>query len=309
MPMRVDVHQHVWTEPLVDALASRRSLPYVARTDGLTLLHCAGERPYVIDIAAEAPSRRAQLLTIDHLDSAIVAVSSPIGIEALPRESADRLIDAHLQGVGALDQRFAAWGPMALRESTPDDVDKLLGRGCVGISLPAVALAGADALETIAPVLERIAARRVPLFVHPGPARGTTLWEASLTEPLWWPAVTDYVAQMHAAWLTFAALGRRDHPDLVVLFAMLAGVAPLLTERLATRGGPAVDLRDPRVFYDTSSYGPLAIETMVQLVGPDQLVYGSDRPVVEPVPTDRDAMLRANAARFLGRTAAREEER
>jgi len=299
VPIQVDVHQHVWTQPLVEALASRRSLPFIARTDGLTLLHCAGERPYVIDIAAEAPVRRAQLLATDRLDRAIVAVSSPIGIEGLDRESADLLIDAHLEGVAALGERFAAWGPLALQESSPDDVDELLDRGCVGISMPAAALAGIDALEAVAPVLQRIAVRGVPLFVHPGPAAGNDLWEASLTEPLWWPALTDYMAQMQAAWLAVATLGRKEHPDLVVLFAMLAGVAPLLAERLATRGGPPVDLRDPWVFYDTSSYGAGAIETMARLVGADQLVYGSDRPVIEPIPTDRDTALRVNAGRLL----------
>jgi predicted TIM-barrel fold metal-dependent hydrolase len=81
---------------------------------------------------------------------------------------------------------------------------------------------------------------------------------------------------------------------------MLAGGAPLLTERLEARGGPAVDLRDARTFYDTSSYGQSAIEAMARRVGSDQLVYGSDRPVVEPVPTAADAALRLNAGRLLG---------
>jgi 6-methylsalicylate decarboxylase len=123
--------------------------------------------------------------------------------------------------------------------------------------------------------------------------------DASLTEPLWWRALTDYVAQMQAAWLTFAAFGRREHPELVVVFAMLAGGAPLLSERLTTRAGPALDLRDPLVFYDTSSYGPSAVEAMARRVGADQLVYGSDRPVIEPVPTGSEALLRANGARLV----------
>jgi hypothetical protein len=54
-------------------------------------------------------------------------------------------------------------------------------------------------------------------------------------------------AQMQAAWLAFVTAGRSEHPHLDVVFAMLAGGAPLLVERLAARGGPAVDLRDPRL--------------------------------------------------------------
>ncbi len=48
--MGVDVHQHLWTEPLVEALAVRSELPFVGIEHGLTVLYLAGERPYVIDL-------------------------------------------------------------------------------------------------------------------------------------------------------------------------------------------------------------------------------------------------------------------
>lgn len=294
--MFADVHQHIWTAPLLDCLADRDSPPFICRRDGLTVLHSAAEQPYVIDEVADAPARRALLLRDDGLDGAVVAISSPIGIEALPREGALELIDAHLEGVEALPEEFSAWGPIALDGADPDEVDGLLARGCVGISVPAGALAGPDRLELVGPVLERTAARGVPLFVHPGRAPGQHSAEASLGEPLWWRALTDYVTQMHAAWLTFASLGRRDHPELVVVFAMLAGCAPLLSERLTTRGGPEIDLRDPLVFYETSSYGPAAVETLVRRVGEAQLLYGSDRPVIEPTMTGREALLQTRSA-------------
>ena len=273
----IDVHQHIWTTPLLDALAARDEPPLVRRTDGVTVLHSLGEQPYVIDEQAEAPDRREVLLRRDGLELALIAISSPIGIEALPRDEALELIDAHLDGVGALSERFAAWGPVALDRSEAADVDELLDRGCVGVSLPAGALAGPDRLELIGPVLERCAALDVPVFVHPGRAPGQWPGEASVGDPLWWAALTDYVAQMQAAWVTFAALGRRDHPELTVVFSMLAGGAPLLSERLTTRGGPAIELDDPLSYYDTSSYGPTAAEAMARRVGHRQLVYGSDR--------------------------------
>jgi hypothetical protein len=128
---------------------------------------------------------------------------------------------------------------------------------------------------------------------------GTGAGEASLTEPLWWRALTDYVSQMQAAWLTFATHGRRELPRLRTVFAMLAGGAPLLSERLATRGGPAVDLHDPYTFYDTSSYGPKLVEAMARWVGPGQLLYGSDRPVIEPVPIGREMELMTNGSDLL----------
>ena len=140
--MNVDIHQHVWTTPLLDALAARQCLPFVRRTDGLTVLHCGGELPYVIDTAAESAARRADLLRTDGLDRAVVALSSPIGIEALRHDVATELISAHLDGVLALGEGFSAWGPLPIDAPDPALVDDVLGRGCVGVSLPACALAG-----------------------------------------------------------------------------------------------------------------------------------------------------------------------
>jgi 6-methylsalicylate decarboxylase len=301
--MNADIHQHVWTEPLLNALADRRCLPFVQRTDGLTVLHGGGELPYVIDTAAESADRRAQLLRADGVDLAVVALSSPIGIEALPHDTSAELISAHLDGVLTLGEGFAAWGPVPVRTPDPADVDAVLSRGCVGVSVPACALAGRDALDHIGPVLERVQSRGVPLFVHPGGVADGAAREAPLTEPLWWRALTDYVSQMQAAWLTFATHGRRELPRLSVVFAMLAGGAPLQSERLATRGGPAIDLHDPLTFYDTSSYGPALVEVMARLLGPERLVYGSDRPVLEPLATGRERELMANAAGVLATAA------
>ena len=300
VPMQIDAHQHIWTEPLLDALAARSCLPFIRRTeDGLTVLHSANERPYLIDVASECSGERARLVSADGADLAVIAISSPIGIEALPHADAHEIISAHLDGVFALGPPFAAWGPIAVDAPEPADVDEVLARGCVGVSLPASAITGREALELIAPVLDRIQSRGVPLFVHPGGSTTPGAAEASLVEPLWWRALTDYVSQMQAAWLTFAAHGRRELPRLKVLFAMLAGGAPLQNERLEARGGPAIDLHDPLAYYDTSSYGAGIIETVAGWVGPSQLVYGSDRPVIDPVPTGREVELLTNAASLL----------
>jgi hypothetical protein len=280
----------------------RTTLPFVRRSGGVTVLHSAGEHPYVIDLDGETAERRGRLVHDDGLDLALVAISSPIGIETLPREQALELIEAHLAGVEALREEFAAWGPLALDGADPTDVDGLARRGCAGVSIPAGALRDYEALDQLGPVLERVAEHGLALMVHPGRPATPGCGE-SLSEPLWWSAMTDYVAQLHAAWLTFVTRGRREHPELTVLFGMLAGLAPLQVERLAARSGTVPDLRDPLIFYDTSSYGPLAIEATGRLVGAAQLVFGSDRPVIEPVDTGRDRLLQEQSARLLGRVA------
>ena len=114
---------------------------------------------------------------------------------------------------------------------------------------------------------------------------------------------------MNAAWHAFLAVGRPAFPVAARLFAMLAGLAPLHRERLAARGGPAGRAVDRLTFYDTSSYGPRAIDAMLRVVGVDQLVHGSDRPVIDPPDSSAlgDAVERSlrerNPARLLGRAA------
>ena len=58
MTIKIDVHQHVWSEPLVLALEQRHELPFVRREHGLTVLFLADERPYVIDMSSETAPRR-----------------------------------------------------------------------------------------------------------------------------------------------------------------------------------------------------------------------------------------------------------
>ncbi|HMD56906.1 MAG TPA: amidohydrolase family protein [Solirubrobacteraceae bacterium] len=285
--VKLDVHQHLWSEPLVEALEERRQLPFIRRERGLTVLYLAGERPYVIDLSSETPARRAALIEHDGLDRALLCLSSPLGIEWLAREQSLALIDAYCDGALSLGGPFGVWGAIALDRPDPTDVDRAIDRGCVGISLPAGALSSVDALARLDPVLARLELRGAPLMVHPGPGRPTRHanaadLEASLEDPLWWPALTRYVGEMQAAWLSFMAAGRARHPRLRVVFTMLAGLAPLHAERLASRGGPYPYMPDPLVFYDTSSYGPSTVQLVQQVVGAEQFLYGSDRPVVEP---------------------------
>lgn len=280
--MRTDIHQHLWTEPLVEALLRRDELPFARHEQGLTVVFLAGERPFVVDLDAESQARRTQLVERDGLDRALLCISSPLGIEPLPRTGATELIDAYHEGALALGEPFGVWGALALDQLDPNDVDDVLDRGCVGISLPAGALGSIDMLARLSPALARIQSRGAPVFVHPGQGTRLPIAETSLGDPLWWPALTRYVAEMQAAWLVWVTAARRLFPELRVIFAMLAGLAPLHTERLLSRGGPSTRKADPLVFYDTSSYGPRAISLIEQVVGVDQLVYGSDRPVVDP---------------------------
>jgi hypothetical protein len=308
-PMRTDTHQHLWPESLIATLASRREAPLLRRDGRGWALRLRDEPDCAFDPADHDPDQRARLVARDGVGRALLAISSPLGIEALPRAEAEPLLDAHNTGLLELGGPFGVWGAVSLRPPDPADVDALLDAGAVGISLPAGALGGPHGLERCGALLERLVRRGAPRLVHPGPDPWR-FWRpqpyAEPAVPAWWPAMTRYVADMNAAWHAFAAFGRPAHPRLRVVFAMLAGLAPLHGERLAVRGGPAGAIADEHVFYDTSSYAVRAIDALVRCVGIDQLVHGSDRPVVAASPAAplgaaaAEAMTGANVARLLG---------
>jgi 6-methylsalicylate decarboxylase len=64
-------------------------------------------------------------------------------------------------------------------------------------------------------------------------------------------------------------------------------------------------VHDPLTAFDTSSYGVRALDAMLRVVGVDRLVYGSDRPVIEPYGVAglgvaaEQAIVCANPERFL----------
>jgi hypothetical protein len=293
-----DVHQHLWPEPLLGLLAARAEAPRLRRTADGWELELAGEAPAAFDVRAHDPAARAALAEADGVERILVAPSSPLGIEGLP--DAQPLLDAFHAGVRELGAPFYTWGSIALAAPDPAAIDALLDDGAAGLCLPASALAGPHELDRIGPVLERLAARRAPLFVHPGPA-------AVARTPAWWPAMTSYIADMQAAWLAWAEWGRAAHADLKVVWAMLAGGAPLHAERLAARGGPAEAVLDDKAWFDVSSYGPRAVDAMLRVVGVDRLVLGSDRPVANPPslgslgPAVRHAVAQVNPSLVLDR--------
>jgi hypothetical protein len=287
--LQIDVHQHLWPEPLLAELARRREAPRLRRHRDGWLIEVPGEPDSPVELSDHDPDLRASLVFADGLERAYVALSSPLGIEALPPAAARPLLNAWHEGAAALPTELGAWAAPCLGEPDAGELAALLERGFAGACLPAGALADAPGWERCGSLLELLEERDAPLFVHPGPGPGAIRAEgiaaAGASVPPWWPALTRYVAAMNAAWHAFFVFGRPAHPRLRVCFAMLAGLAPLHRERLVARGGRTA--KDPDVFLDTSSYGPRAVDAVIRELGVDAVAHGSDRPVA----VARDPML------------------
>ncbi|WP_028279875.1 amidohydrolase [Arthrobacter sp. H5] len=270
--MRIDCHQHLWPAAFIDALRERTSPPML---DRWTLL-IDGEAPYIVDATAhDAEKRRAQEVR-EGKDQVLLSLSSPLGIEHLPFEDARKLIYTWHESSLQLGDPFRIWAATPVAEFDLDGLRDILSQHrIVGLQLPATALGNPAAIRRMKPVLDILQASNQPLLIHPGPAPATE------DTPSWWPALVPYVSQLHASWLAWHAVGRKQHPSLRVAFVALAGLAPLHHERLAARGGEFGAV-DPLVYYETSSYDTRAIDATIRVVGVDPIVHGSDRPYAEP---------------------------
>jgi hypothetical protein len=243
-----DVHQHLWPERLVDALRRRERPP---RIDGDRLV--LGEGTFPTELEQHAPDRRLGVLDDSGIDVAIVSLQPTLACDAIPE-----LVAAYHEGILEL---VAASGGRIRAFAVADCLPGFAG-ACV--SGPAL-VAGLGDLP------DRLVEAGQILFVHPGPVP-----PPPEDAPPWWPALVDYCAQMQAAYASWAAQG---HPGLPVVFGILAGGAPFQLERLRTRGG---DLPRMDAYFDTASYGRLALELTAEACGRDRLLFGSDAPVMKP---------------------------
>lgn len=252
--MMYDLHRHFWPDALVEALRARTEPPLLR--DG-TLVAVDGE--YRLDPAAYGLERCLADLDRDGIDVAVVSCPPTLGIEPF----ADLLAAYHdgtRDAVAASGDRLLAFSLARPQE------------GFVGTTVAAAALLD---LAAIAPVLDELQRDGRLLFVHPGPA-----YEAPAGPP-WWTAVVDYTAQMQAAYAMWLAEGIERWPELRVLFAILAGGAPVQLERLRSRGFDVRRALHANTYLDTASYGKRAIELCLSTYGGDRLVLGTDAPVID----------------------------
>jgi predicted TIM-barrel fold metal-dependent hydrolase len=239
----IDVHQHLWPEELIAALA-RRSEPPRLVDSRLDLR----EGSFDTDLRAHELDARLRLLDRDGIDVAIVSFPPTIGFEEAPE-----LAEAYDEGI--LEMAASSGGrirPLACGEERD---------GFVGTCVSAQRV-----------IQDPLAIKGSLLFVHPGdsppPPEG---------KPAWWTAVVEYTAQMQAAYAAWLASGRADVP---VVFAIMAGGGPFQLERLRSRGDQA-DVPS-NVYFDTASYGRQAVDLAVAACGVDRVLYGSDAPVMDP---------------------------
>ena len=134
-------------------------------------------------------------------------------------------------------------------------------------------------------MLDLLERRGAPVFVHPGPAPGSPPY-AQAGMPPWWPNLGAYPGMSVRAFFAWRALADGRWPELRICFAILAGAAPFLEERWRVFSGETRAI-DRNLFLETASAGRLALECAMATYGVEQIVFGTDIPVISPQPLQR----------------------
>jgi aminocarboxymuconate-semialdehyde decarboxylase len=223
-----------------------------------------------------------------------------------------RLLNTALEGRPAL-----ATVPLQDGRAAAAELERALGRGCLGAEIGTNVRGRELSDPDLAPFWAACAAARAPVFLHPAytipsPRFGAHYLHNLVANPL--------DTTLAAAHLVLGGVLDR-HPDLVLILAHGGGYLPYQFGRLdrghAVRGecrGPA---RAPRAYlrafhYDTVVHSTEALRYLVDLVGADRVLLGTDAPFdmgdPDPLatldragvsPADRQAIAHDTAARVF----------
>jgi aminocarboxymuconate-semialdehyde decarboxylase len=321
----VDSHVHVIVPEITrEAVPAEGWRPHVYREDGRQLVELGGEilravAGELVDVAAIIESRRAVGIDVSILSPYVpllfYEVDPDEGLRRcrIQNEALSALVHAHpgqIAGLAAVPLQDAQLAAVELRALMA--AGELAGVE-IATSIDGVPL-GDDRFE---PFWEAAAETGALVFVHPTAAgfQAPGAGDYGLA-PLVGNTVETTVAAAH---MTLAGVMER-HPGLQVLLAHAGGSVLALRGRL-TRGhaanpqagarlreSPMASLR--RFLYDTVVYDPEVLRTVVDFVGADRVLLGSDHPFTmedpDPAATVRAMGLGADKeAAILGENAVR----
>ena len=264
-PGTVDLHQHFLPSTFIEALRRRNAPPRIVGAELET-----GEGRFAFDLAEHELESRIAALDRQGTDVAVLSLQNTFGHDALRSGERAELVAAWEDGIAKVVAdargRFVA---LAAGPTRPGFVGSCVGSDAI------------DDPEATGAVVESVRRHGGFLLVHPsgGPMRSNM--------PGWWGAIALYTAQMQGAYLAWLARGQERWPDVAIVFSILAGGGPFQLERLGSRGIDVRSVLHRNVFFDTASYGRRALELCVETFGVEQIVYGSDLPVIDPEPTLR----------------------
>jgi aminocarboxymuconate-semialdehyde decarboxylase len=320
--MNIDVHSHIVDREYLDDLVSTLGLATESTGDGKRLFRRNGatvawSRPDMFEIDQ-------RLKEMDKKDIAvrILSLSAPnvyLWADADQVAAARRINDALAKICRQHPDRFIGLASLPLKdiESSLTELDRCIHElGMKGVTIGS----NIDGLQLDDPKFEPIWARinelRLPVFEHPMfPNNSTGLEGFEL--PLRLGLIFD--TTLSATRLIYSGVFER-YPDFPYIMAHTGGALLMALERLDNGYRLFPDCRRyinklpseyaKRLYYDTTAFGEEALSFALSVVGPYQVLFGTDDPFIAadtshvtklPISAaDKGQILGANAARIFG---------
>ena len=326
----VDVHAHYFPERFVKSINEEGGPPgasFDLSSPGSPVLVIGGNR-IPIDVTYWDLEKRLQRMDAQGVTTHALSLTTPFVYWAPPERGAalarlvnDSMIEAHTAYPG----RFVGCATLPIQ--APDlavkELERLAGsRAIRGAYLP-TSFAGRELSDpSLFPVYAKCEALNLPILLHPDQAAAvmgaTRLRSFYLTNLLGNPFDTAIAASN----LVFGGVMDR-FPRLNIVLPHAGGAMPYLAGRLQHGQRVRPELQGVaakpfmeylrRFYYDTITHAPSLLGALIDLVGVDRVMLGSDycfdmgyerpREIIEALkltPADRDAIFSGNAARVLG---------
>ena len=310
--MRIDVHTHFQCLDFVKHLQGRSTLPKSFLDGGNYIIQCAAG--LAVPSLPEAVDMEEKLRDMEEakIDAAILSHGIPFGPDVLGGREADdwakRINDNLAAIIDRFPEKFIGLGTIGFGDSQRSiaEVNRCIGElGFKGFQIFSnISNKLLDSSDFI-PVLKRIGTLGVPIHLHPAiPLNRIGLDLPSQFLPLGFPYDTSLNA------LRLIQRGLFDEvPNLKLIVAHVGGVIPYLAGRIGTYSTASAlvpgssDLRYPigdyvrKLYVDTVCYDVDALECCYRVLGPKQMLYGTDHPFGDyDVPAELIERLSCSAA-------------
>lgn len=249
------------------------------------------------------------------IDHGVLSLAGLFGLDTLPANEAVPLLSSYNRDLADLCRtnatQFSGLAALPLHDlnQAERELESALAAGLIGAILPIDAFRNpADVLE-LRPLLGCLNRHGAHLFLHPGPwpgsaYTGATVDTSSALNTALRHSVLGVQAAISEAMLTLCLTDCLDpYPHLTVQVANLGGNLAWLAERMDhLQQLRAPDARSPskqfgRVYVDTATFGPRAIDLAAKVFGADRLLFGTDAPIF-----DRDHSRNGLEASLVGPT-------
>lgn len=326
----VDVHAHYFPEPFVKTINEQGGPPGVSfdlsKPDAPIFVIGGGRIP--IDVTYWDLDKRIQRMNAQGVTTHALSLTTPFVYWATPERGAElaRIVnDSMVQAHTAHPDRFVGCATLPLQ--APDlavkELERLAGSRAIRGAYMPTSFAGKELSDpSLFPIYEKCESLNLPILLHPdqaaaamGAGRLQRFYLANLLG-------NPYDTGIAVAHLVFGGVMDR-FPKLTFVLPHAGGAMPYIAGRLQHGQSVRPELKGVakqpfmeylrRFYYDTITHSPELLRALIDLVGSDRVMLGSDycfdmgyerpRDIIDSLKlksADRESIYAGNAARVLG---------